>query len=581
MAEKPKGNVFYEICIVILVVALIGTILYPSKVWKREEETQDVCRTRMETIHQMEMHYITKTNTYTDSLPELKSVVLSDPIAVAALDTVVFWDGLIARKDLKTLVLEQSFPEVLRDYILERLQEGEPLGNLATWDSLEYRLVAELRDIFETSEELPEDLDSGIHWPVLVGEDAFWNILETEDVPRRVRRQTISQVRRGRSVVETAGWNQIRPLFRDALRNLVATAERKDIWKEGEEDRWEKVRRNQWEAEMDALSGEAKDSLWQEFQRRFWDNEKELIWNRERKNLWKQEGDSWKRENVATWKRIVSQRWEVDRKKEWEDEMLATLPDSALAAFPAEKDSIWKSVAEDLRATEYDEWEASNEKYVNEVIHNLWERDRRVTWEDGAYQGWITAQEEDRDALWRKIKEELWNMDRFQLWRDEEIKLADKINALKRLDQAVVWMQVLGADRVQGVVDQLQLPDSQGMWAALEKAKRDGGSSLNQLGLVGLFRGVLLDSLTNCPLAHVPYFINVVDTSAIKRIGIRCPIVDTSGTKMALYVDPATKDTTEIALHLPFIRKILGGGSIKNHGAIDEEGRKSWEQRGR
>ncbi len=582
MAEKPKGNIVYEILIVILIVALIGAIIYPSRVWKNEEEIQDICRSRMETIHQIELRYIFKTNTYSDSIPELRNTVLSDPTAVADLDTVVFWDGLVSQDDLKRLVLEKQLPEELRSYILERLKSGKPLGHLAVWDSLEYRLVAELQRVLADSS-LFEDtsLDSGVAWPVLLGEDVFWNILDTPEVPRRVQRETVSQVRRGRPIFATSGWKNYRAKFYEPLRSLAATAERKDIWRKGEEDRWEKARKTRWEADMDRLSPEARDSLWHEFQRRFWDKGKELIWNRERNRLWENEGDTWKRENVATWRRVVSQKWQADRKKQWEDEMLESLPDSALATFPAQKDSLWKSVVEGLQAEEYEGWERDNEKYVNEVIQNLWERDRRVSWEDEAFQNWLAAKEKDMDGLWIEIKEELWDMDRFSLWREEEMKLADKINALKRLDQSVAWMRVLGGERIQGVVDQLHLPDSRGLWEEIRKKEKEEGSSLYRLGLVGMFRDVLLDSLTRCPLAHEPYLIHVVDTAAVKQVGIRCPIVDTSEVKVALRIDSATQDTTKVALKLPFIQKILGGGGIKNHGFIDEDGKKSWEKRGR
>ena len=54
MAERPRGNIFYEIVILILIIGLIGTILYPSRVWQNEEELQDICRNRMDAISQLQ-----------------------------------------------------------------------------------------------------------------------------------------------------------------------------------------------------------------------------------------------------------------------------------------------------------------------------------------------------------------------------------------------------------------------------------------------------------------------------------------------------------------------------------------------
>lgn len=581
MAERPRGNVIYEFFIVVLVVVLIGTILYPARVWKSETEIQDVCRVRMETIHQMELQYIQKEHNYSDSIPKVRDVVMSDPEGVMALDSLILWDYLVPRKDLELLVLEKQFPEELRNSILEKLTNAQPLGNLAVWDSLGYRLVTQLREVLAVVDASEDDtLGRGVVWPVLLGEGDFLNILDSPEVPRRVRTRTLSSIRRGQPVFETAGWRYYSPIFIESLRNVVAMAEREDVWTREEYDLWDEVKREQWGTEKDGLSSEAKDSLWQQFQGRFWEKQKELMWKRERDKLWKEEGPAWKESNVDMWNRVVSQRWESDRKKQWEEETLASLPDSVKETFTAQKDSLWKNVIEELRAEEYGAWEQRNKKYENEVVENLWEGDRRVTWEFEAQQRWLDTKEADKDALWEEIKEDLWNIERVRLWRDEEIKLAQKIDAQKRLDRAVEWGNVLGIDRVEALVDQLHLPDSKDVWKDIVN-DNEGGSALFNLGLVNLFRDTLLDSVPYCPLAQLPYLINVVDTSVVKFIGIRCPIVDTSDVKIALKIDPSTKDTTEVELNLSMVQKLFGGGSIKNHGIIDEEGKKSWEKKGR
>jgi len=615
MAEKPKGNIFYEILIVVLIVLLIATILYPARVWKSEDELQNICRTRMETINEMELRYYPKANTYTDSIPALINQTLSDPKVVAALDTIVFWDGLIVRKDLKQLILTRPFPEELRNYIQEKFAQDSPLENLMAWDSLEYRLLARFKNVIEasdTSESVRYSMDRGIHWVTLLGENAFLNVFESSEVPRGIRSVTLSEIRRGKPAFETQGWKQYRHSFYALLQKYLNMATREDVWKETDEDRWEKVKRDQWEAEMDARPAEVRDSLWQELKQRFWEKEKELVWKKERNRLWKKEGENWQEANVALWKRVVQQKWASDRKSEWEEEQkgqklidlyrsasdsMAVVPEGAsqeseapvdtLAKaqefFKAKRDSLWRNIVDNLRDKEYDTWERKNEKYVNEVIRTLWEGDRRVSWDSDAQRSWFEMKEANKDALWKAIKEELWNTERIPLWGKEQIKVTEKSNAQKRLDEAVSWRTVLGEDFIEDLVNQLQLPDSQALWKQIEKGMNGKESILNKLGIVGLFREILLDSIDKCPLAHTPYRIQVRNVAAGSYVGIQCPIVDTTKVKMAINVDPATKDTTEIVLKLPITQRIFGGGSIQNHGNIniEEEGKKSWERKRR
>ena len=76
--QKPKGSILYELLIVILVAALIGTILYPKSLWDKEEANTELCRERMMHILEAELLYIENFNTYTDSLPKLTDFILSD-----------------------------------------------------------------------------------------------------------------------------------------------------------------------------------------------------------------------------------------------------------------------------------------------------------------------------------------------------------------------------------------------------------------------------------------------------------------------------------------------------------------------
>lgn len=592
MAERARGNIFYEIIIVILIIGLIGSIIYPSMVWHNEEELQDVCRTRMETISLLEYYYQLKQSdvTYSDSIPALVDQLLSDPNEASSRDSLIFWDALVTRKGLEYLFFQKQFPEDLKGLIQERFEGGQPLGNLVIWDSLEYRLMAQVQDIIDAPDfTMNTSIDTSIDWVTLVGEDVFWNILDTPEINARIRRRTRSQVQRGRSIIETSDWEQYRPMFYDRLRSTLQTAVREDVWQQEEEDEWEEERRETWNTGMDGLSQNVKDSLWQELRQRFWDRDKELIWKAKRNGLWKSEGTDWQEENTSAWRRSLVEMWKSDRKKEWEEETLASLPDSLVELFPFEKDSVWKSVEDSIQTEEYDAWELGNTKFVNETIRNIWESERRVSWEDGAHREWLAEKEGDMGTLWEEIKEDRWNSERPRLWRDEGAKLDSKISAQRRLDRSIKWANVLGMDRIQSIVNQLQLPDNKILWKEVEKRIKQQAASfstqrktsaLYDVGIVGLFRKTLLDSLETCPLAHVPYHVLVVDTTVIKRFSIRCPIVDTAEVKIALNIDPITKDTSEVILEMPGIQKLLGGAALKAHGDIDEEGKKSWEKKG-
>jgi hypothetical protein len=218
---------------------------------------------------------------------------------------------------------------------------------------------------------------------------------------------------------------------------------------------------------------------------------------------------------------------------------------------------------------------------LEETIYNLWSGDRRVTWEEGAYQEWLTQKEAKKDALWKELKDYLWNVERLDLWRKENEKRGAKQSALNRLDQAVVWQNILGENVVRDIVNELKLPDSKGLWKKISQLKVAKGSVIHELGLAGMFRDELLGTLNECPVAHAPYLVTVIDTSAIKQMSVYCPIVDTMGTKAAIKIDPITQDTSTVDLEITAMEKWLGGGSIKNHGHIDTDGKKSWERKGR
>jgi len=620
MAERAKGSLLYEVLIVVLAVVLLASILYPSRVWQKEEEQEKICRERMTSIQEFEFRYIGLTNTYSDSLVGVIDSVLSNSKMVAEIDSVIIWDNLVSRDKLQSIVESADLPKEMRQLMIEKLRKGHPLSHLADWDSLNYRLIASFKDILTAPDSLREEalIDTNIQWSVLVGNADIGVIFEETEMPYNVRQRTMRALRRDESIVTAPAWEYMRPQMVSLLNNVIDQAVRSDIWTSDMREEWETARRQMFEADMDTMSQNDRDSLWAEVQGRFWNDQKELFWKKERNELMKRELSSWTEENKATWERIVHQRWNNDQKSSWVadirgdlDKMLVLMPvvvdsdtvsviepksvsEDSLAnlkamleqQFEVKKDSLWRGVSDQIMEETYESWLRENKEYVQEIIQGLWESERRVSWEEERFQEWRAEQEKDPEALWSMIKNKLWleNIDRF--WVDEEGKLEQKQNALLKLDRAIHWWDILGEKRITKIVDELRLPNAKELWKTISE-HQSKGSSLYDLGIVGLYRDQLLDAIYRCPTAKVPYLITVVDTSVIKQLTINCPIVDTTRAKYAVIREQEMQDSVmvevekKIPLRLPLMRKIFGGGSIRNHGKIDKSGKKSWDKKTR
>ena len=588
MASKGKGNIFYEILIAVLTVALIATILYPSKTWKQQNNDTEICQTRMATIQQFELQYIGLTNNYSDSVDKVIETVLADPSSAIALDSLVYWDGLVEKAELKKIVMEKDLPQALKENIKSKIMTNQPLGNLAVWDSVQYKLIDELKAVLAGQDSLNTlAVDSSVVWDLVINDDVYAYALDS-DMPSRAKSRVQSAMRKNTPIYETAGWEYLQPVFYDSLNQLILLAEIADVWEKSADKEWEKVKRAQFEAELDALSQTEKDSLWQDNQHSFWEKVEPLVWQDERKSLFDDEGEAWKSENEATWQRMIAQEWEASRKKQWQEDQLATLADSAVAVFKAEKDSLWRSIVSDLRDEEYAQWEADNSKHIEEVVRNLWEQERRPSWKETAYAEWLEENKSNPEKVWKDLKEYLWMSAKLDLWKIEEEKLAKKRNALMRLDYAIQYDKLLSENTIDDLVNSLTLPDSKGLLKKMNDMKEFKGSKLAALGVVELFRDQLLAHVTLCPLAGEPELVNVDNTAMPKWVSIECPIVVTDTTQYALVLEKSMDDslglvidTSKVTLKLGFSEKMLGGGKILNHGKIDEEGRKSWEKKGR
>jgi hypothetical protein len=575
---------------------------------------------------------------------------------VAGLDSIVIWEELIAPEELKALVDARSFPEDLRGLIQNKLSSGEPIRNLGQYDSLSYKLIRTLKAQFAgTTGARNAALDANVQWTSLVGENRVMNLVDVDALSRPVRRSTLAAVREGKPVQTTEGWETLYPAFYEQLQNTIRTAEETNVWEKENLEIWQEMKHAEWEADLDTRSAAEQDSLWAKNQREMWDKEKEIAWKEDSKQLWKNEKETWPKENESLWASDVSRKWEADRKKIWmtaveedQKERIALwlaaqkadtietdgeVVDSTLTAvavdtvyeadtyFKKNSDDIWRDEVDAIRAAEYDSWLAKNQKYVQEVIESMWQNDRRVTWEEEGYAKWLEEKNKDKAARWVELKEALWMSGWMELWKDEEVKLARKNSAIKKLDLSVNWAALLSADQIESIVNELDLPDNSKIWQKLTMKTDTKGSKLYQSGLVPLFRDELIGSVSACPVAEVPYLIHVQDTSTIKRVSITCPISTTHDRSVgeykypviqedvvaaesdtttaaaeekvevapkssksytvALKVDPVTRDTTKIQLKLPSNIRLFGGGTIRNHGNIDEDGKKSWQKKGR
>jgi len=614
MADRPKGNLWLELGIVVLTIALLFTILYPKKIWSEQEQLTSICRSRMEALQQMEYQYLNIANTYEDTLDLLLSAIKQDTNSLMALDTTINWDGVVARPVLKQLVTKASLPQDLRQLIMSRIDQGYPLGNLAKWDSLSFRLISDLKGEIAKAD-TSNLLDSSVDWRLLLGESKFWTIFENTNIPRNRKIDARKALRRGNPVQETPAWEHLRDTLLIELNHVIDIAEMENVWNADEKDVWEEQAREAWEKEKDAISDVEKDTLWLEYQSKFWDKESDLIWKRDRKKIWKREGNDWKEDNRDTWMRIVENEWKMQTKKDWLAAHKEGKPDSVIQAFEAVKDSLWRAEADSLKEATFKSWCKKENKYIKNKIDEIWELERRSEWEPDAKEKWLNEKRKHFDDFWTELKEGIWNDLRYDFWLEEEKKREQKASALTKLDKAVVWKNVIDED-IQNLVQNLDLPDCGALWKKIDSHDEKEGSALIALGVAPIFRNTLLDSVLKCPELHIAYNVDIDTTERIQRFSISCPIKDkeyekyifglrapvallykgTAFDRMVLrfpfvkkvmakkayveQVDSETGEIKEVILKPGFFERGFGAKKIASHGMITKEGKNSWSKRG-
>ncbi len=75
---RAKGSIVLELLAVLLAVALIFSLLYPAKLWKAEEESQELCRDNLWHIWYAEITYMEDNLAYNDTLEKVVDFIVSD-----------------------------------------------------------------------------------------------------------------------------------------------------------------------------------------------------------------------------------------------------------------------------------------------------------------------------------------------------------------------------------------------------------------------------------------------------------------------------------------------------------------------
>jgi len=123
---KAKGSIILEILIVILVIALIATILYPKRIWEEEEKNTQKCRANMDRIFKAEMIFLGYHNNYTDSLDQLIS----------------FFEQDTTKKAVRQyFMIDTSLAETMTDYLTQSETEADLVVRNLFADTLMYAII--------------------------------------------------------------------------------------------------------------------------------------------------------------------------------------------------------------------------------------------------------------------------------------------------------------------------------------------------------------------------------------------------------------------------------------------------------
>jgi len=135
---KAKGSIILELLIVVLVIALIATILYPKRIWEEEEKNTENCRSHMDRIFKAEMIFLKYHNNYTDTLDQLisffkedttKKVIRDYYMADTALAETMT-DFLTQSDSAADLVVRNLFADTLMAALIEAINYDSNLAHV-------------------------------------------------------------------------------------------------------------------------------------------------------------------------------------------------------------------------------------------------------------------------------------------------------------------------------------------------------------------------------------------------------------------------------------------------------------------
>ncbi|MDZ7373013.1 MAG: hypothetical protein ONB23_03490 [candidate division KSB1 bacterium] len=124
--EKPKGSILYEVLIVILAGALVGTILYPKHLWEKEDRNRKACRENLVSLTYAEFVYLKERGKYTDNLDSLEALIAGDPTK-QRLREFIKMDSSLAEQTIRMLIRRDTLAAAIEDTVREfcRLNDKE------------------------------------------------------------------------------------------------------------------------------------------------------------------------------------------------------------------------------------------------------------------------------------------------------------------------------------------------------------------------------------------------------------------------------------------------------------------------
>ena len=170
-----KGSWIYKLLIILLTVALIGSIYLPKKLWQEEAKNVEECRTRMNNIFNAALFYQHFNADFTDSLEQLIEFLKTDSTYHAYVDSVVGKPLNVYLLEIDTLrqrqhELEATFPSV------------DPLDSLSVSGFYKHveSIVLDNRLMRDKLEALREEMKRHPYFPLNIYDGAL-DIIERKD----------------------------------------------------------------------------------------------------------------------------------------------------------------------------------------------------------------------------------------------------------------------------------------------------------------------------------------------------------------------------------------------------------------